>query len=79
MIHSEYDYILRQLPSSYNKTKLIEDNVEKGGIVVDRLFDLYIDLLLIPLLEFVDNLMESIIYPEGFTISPQNLLEKAKN
>ena len=78
MIHSEYDYILRQLPSSYNKTKLIEDNVEKGGMIVAQLFDLYVDLLLIPLLEFVDNLMERIIYPEGFTISPAKLIRESK-
>lgn len=74
MIHSESDYILEQLPILYDKTKLIQKIDGRGQIAIDQLFRIYVDLLLIPFLEFTDNLMESIMYPEGFLTSPAKLI-----
>lgn len=75
MIHSESDYVLKQLPISYDKKKLIQKTDENGKFFIDRIFGIYVDLLLTPLLEFTDNLMESVAYPEGLLVSPAKLIK----
>ncbi|KAG0663184.1 hypothetical protein C6P44_002026 [Monosporozyma unispora] len=73
MTISQTEYISKQLTNSYTTMK--EEEILKEDILIDQLFDLCNKSVVNPLLEFNDRIMEYVIYPHGFTISPAKLIK----
>lgn len=75
MTISQTEYISKQLTDSLSKDITMKEEILKEDILIDQLFELSSKSIVKPLLEYTDRIMEYVMYPHGFTISPGTLIK----
>lgn len=75
MTISQTEYISKQLTDSLAKDFTMKEEILKEDILIDQLFELSSKSILKPFLEYTDRVMEYVMYPHGFTISPGTLIK----